>query len=98
MLGAAGKLKRRRPATSRKSPAADPSADVDDEDDDAGETPADEAPADETPTEDDGSTDAPAPSTAEVRAWAGEHGFAVSDRGRLRAEVWEAYTAAHPER
>ncbi|QSE95791.1 Lsr2 family protein [Rhodococcus pseudokoreensis] len=98
MLGAAGKLKRRRPATSRKSPAADPSADVDDEDDDAGETPADEVPADETPTEDDGSTDAPAPSTAEVRAWAREHDFPVSDRGRLRAEVWEAYTAAHPER
>ncbi|OUS81247.1 histone-like nucleoid-structuring protein Lsr2 [Rhodococcus sp. NCIMB 12038] len=100
LLGAAGKLKRRRFAKSRKSPAADPSADAYDEDDeDAGdEAPADEAPADDAPTADDGSTDAPAPSTAEVRAWAREHDFPVSDRGRLRDEVWEAYTAAHPER
>ncbi|KAF0966366.1 Lsr2 family DNA-binding protein [Rhodococcus sp. T7] len=100
LLGAGGKLKRRRFAKSRKSQAADPSADADDEDDeDAGdEAPADEAPADDAPTADDGSTDAPAPSTAEVRAWAREHDFPVSDRGRLRDEVWGAYTAAHPER
>nr|WP_241031643.1 histone-like nucleoid-structuring protein Lsr2 [Rhodococcus koreensis] len=49
-------------------------------------------------TADEGSAAAPSPSTAEVRAWAREHGFPVSDRGRLRAEVWEAYTDAHPER
>jgi hypothetical protein len=34
------------------------------------------------------------PTTAEVRAWALEQGMAVSDRGKLRPEVWEAYRAA----
>lgn len=34
------------------------------------------------------------PSTAEVRAWARENGFDVSDRGRLRPEVWAAYRDA----
>jgi hypothetical protein len=34
------------------------------------------------------------PSTAEVRAWAIATGLPVSDRGRLRPEVWEAYRAA----
>lgn len=34
------------------------------------------------------------PTTAEVRAWALEQGLAVSDRGRLRPEVWEAFRAA----
>ena len=33
----------------------------------------------------------PAPTTAEVRAWAREHGIPVPDRGRLRPEVWGAY-------
>ena len=31
---------------------------------------------------------------AEVRAWAKEHGFAVSDRGRVSSEVREAYDKA----
>lgn len=33
------------------------------------------------------------PSTAEVRAWALASGLAVSDRGRLKPEVWAAYRA-----
>jgi hypothetical protein len=39
---------------------------------------------------------APAPelTTAQVRAWAREHGYDVPDRGRLRPEVWDAYRAA----
>jgi hypothetical protein len=37
----------------------------------------------------------PAPTTAEVRAWARRVGLPVSDRGRLRPEVVEAYEAAH---
>ncbi|MEZ5193676.1 MAG: histone-like nucleoid-structuring protein Lsr2 [Nocardioides sp.] len=38
---------------------------------------------------------APAPPTpAEVRAWAVAHGWPVSDRGRIRAEVMAAYLAA----
>ncbi|GGM88475.1 hypothetical protein GCM10009721_11920 [Terrabacter tumescens] len=37
----------------------------------------------------------PAPSTAVVRAWALAEGLAVSDRGRLRPEIWDAYRAAH---
>ena len=36
------------------------------------------------------------PSTAEVRRWAVEHGLQVSDRGRLRPEVWAAWEAAQP--
>jgi len=35
------------------------------------------------------------PTTAEVRAWAQEHGYAVSDRGRLRPEVWAAFDEHH---
>lgn len=35
-------------------------------------------------------------STAQVRAWALRAGLSVSDRGRLRPEVWEAYRTAHP--
>jgi ERCC4 domain len=35
------------------------------------------------------------PTTAEVRAWAQEQGYAVSDRGRLRPEIWAAFTAHH---
>ena len=38
---------------------------------------------------------APAPSTAEVRAWARGQGIAVPERGRLRPEVWDAWRAAH---
>ncbi|HZU73267.1 MAG TPA: histone-like nucleoid-structuring protein Lsr2 [Acidimicrobiales bacterium] len=38
---------------------------------------------------------APGPSAAEVRAWARASGIAVTDRGRLPAEVQEAWRAAH---
>lgn len=34
------------------------------------------------------------PTTAEVRVWALAQGLAVSDRGRLRPEIWEAYRSA----
>jgi len=34
-------------------------------------------------------------SASQVRAWAKEHGIDVADRGRLRAEIWEQYHAAH---
>jgi hypothetical protein len=33
--------------------------------------------------------------TAAVREWAREHGHKVSERGRISAEVMEAYKAAH---
>ena len=36
------------------------------------------------------------PTTAAVRAWAAAAGLPVSDRGRLRPDVWDAYRAAHP--
>lgn len=39
--------------------------------------------------------EAPSPSTAEVRAWAREQGYPVSDRGRLRPHIWAAWRAAH---
>lgn len=35
------------------------------------------------------------PSAAEIRAWARENGWDVPERGRVAAEVREAYTAAH---
>jgi ERCC4 domain len=38
---------------------------------------------------------APAPSTAQVRAWACAACLAVPDRGRLRPEIWDAWRAAH---
>ncbi|WP_347353790.1 ERCC4 domain-containing protein [Intrasporangium sp.] len=38
-----------------------------------------------------GPTPAPQPSTAQVRAWALEQGYAVADRGRLRPEIWAAF-------
>ncbi|MFE9882153.1 DEAD/DEAH box helicase family protein [Streptomyces sp. NPDC005784] len=38
----------------------------------------------------------PAPNVAEVRAWAREQGMDVPPRGRLRAEVWDAWQATHP--
>lgn len=37
---------------------------------------------------------APAPSTAEVRAWARAHGLDVPDRGRLRPEIHQAWREA----
>lgn len=37
----------------------------------------------------------PEPSSAEVRAWARNVSLAVSDRGRLRPEIWDAWRAAH---
>jgi hypothetical protein len=44
----------------------------------------------------DHAPDGPDPSTAEVRAWARDHGITVPDRGRLRPEVWNAWHAARP--
>ncbi|HYJ70605.1 MAG TPA: Lsr2 family protein [Nocardioidaceae bacterium] len=35
------------------------------------------------------------PAAAEVRDWARDNGWEVSDRGRVPAEVREAYDAAH---
>jgi hypothetical protein len=43
-----------------------------------------------------GPVSAAEPSTAEIRAWARTNGFEVSDRGRLRPEIWEAYRSANP--
>jgi hypothetical protein len=37
----------------------------------------------------------PAPTTAQVRAWARRQGLAVPDRGRLRPEIHQAWRAAH---
>lgn len=42
-----------------------------------------------------GPVPAPPPTTATVRAWAIGAGLAVSDRGRLRPEVWDAYRRTH---
>ncbi len=38
---------------------------------------------------------APAPSTAEVRAWARDNGLSVPDRGRLRPEIHLAWQDNH---
>jgi hypothetical protein len=35
------------------------------------------------------------PAASEIRAWARDNGFTVPDRGRVAAEVREAYAAAH---
>jgi hypothetical protein len=35
------------------------------------------------------------PSASEIRAWARDNGWDVPDRGRVAAEVREAYAAAH---
>ena len=35
------------------------------------------------------------PTPAEIRSWAREHGYQLSDRGRVPAEVRTAYDAAH---
>ncbi|GAB3177975.1 TOTE conflict system archaeo-eukaryotic primase domain-containing protein [Streptomyces incanus] len=37
-----------------------------------------------------------APTVADVRAWARERGMDVPPRGRLRAEIWDAWHATHP--
>ncbi len=42
-----------------------------------------------------GPVPAPEPTTREVRAWAITAGLSVSDRGRLRPEIWQAYRHAH---
>jgi hypothetical protein len=34
---------------------------------------------------------------AKIRAWAQENGFAIGDRGRISAEIQEAYKAAHEQ-
>ena len=50
---------------------------------------------------DHGAADAPlepAPSTAEVRAWARACGLTVADRGRLHPEIHRAWQDAHPPR
>ncbi|MCA1691819.1 MAG: hypothetical protein LC733_06345 [Actinobacteria bacterium] len=41
-----------------------------------------------------GELPSPNPTTADVRAWAVASGLTVSDRGRLRPEVWSAYRLA----
>jgi hypothetical protein len=47
--------------------------------------------------------ESPPPTTAEIRDWAREHGFTVKDRGRIPADVTEAFNARmrfnarHPE-
>ncbi|MBN1173044.1 MAG: Lsr2 family protein [Micromonosporaceae bacterium] len=46
----------------------------------------------------DRAPEAPAPSPAEVRAWARSQGIPVPGRGRLRPEVHAAWQAAHPTR
>lgn len=37
-----------------------------------------------------------APSPADVRAWARDHGYEIGTRGRLHRDVLDAYEAAHP--
>jgi hypothetical protein len=41
------------------------------------------------------SGDGSSASAADIRAWARENGYEVPERGRVSAEVREAYTAAH---
>lgn len=45
-------------------------------------------------TSEPASPPAPEPSTAELRAWARDNGFTVSDRGRLRPEIHRAWRDA----
>ena len=47
-------------------------------------------------TELDKAPAAPAPPTAQVRAWARSIGLPVPDRGRLRPEIWAAWHDANP--
>lgn len=44
---------------------------------------------------DAGAVPAVEPTTSEVRRWAIENGHDVSDRGRLRPEIWDAFRNAH---
>ena len=37
----------------------------------------------------------PAATTSDIRAWAQDHGYEVSSRGRVSAEIREAYEKAH---
>lgn len=46
-------------------------------------------------TELDQAAAAPEPSTAEVRSWARAAGLPVSDRGRLRPDIWQAWHDAN---
>ena len=39
--------------------------------------------------------DRPEPTVAEVRSWARNAGLDVSDRGRLRPDIWDAWKRAH---
>ncbi|GAF43262.1 hypothetical protein [Rhodococcus wratislaviensis] len=97
-LGVTGALTRRRRATRARAPAADTSehADLADSGNDVdAEKDTTAALSDEAPT--DNAAAAATPPTAEVRAWAAPTASpCLSDRGRLRVEVWEAYAAAHP--
>jgi len=40
-------------------------------------------------------SDGPERDTGEVRTWARENGYTVSDRGRISAEILQAYDDAH---
>jgi hypothetical protein len=42
-----------------------------------------------------GSSSSSATDSTTIRAWAKENGYKVSERGRISAEVQEAYAAAH---
>lgn len=42
-----------------------------------------------------GAGSTPGEDTAKIRAWAKENGYDVSERGRIAADVKEAYAAAH---
>jgi hypothetical protein len=42
-----------------------------------------------------GSSSSSSSDTTAIRAWAKENGFQVSERGRISAQVQEAYAAAH---
>lgn len=48
-----------------------------------------------TPTRGPKKKVAPAVDNQAIRAWAAEHGLAVSERGRISASVLESYQAAH---
>lgn len=42
-----------------------------------------------------GTSSSSGPSASDIRAWAHENGYEVPDRGRISAEVRQAYDAAH---
>jgi superfamily II DNA or RNA helicase len=50
----------------------------------------------EAPTTEPAAITAPAVTAAQVRTWARGQGLDVPARGKLRAEVWDTYNAAHP--